>query len=307
MANVWDAIRKHQAEQKPVAAKPAPAQIAPATETPLPTDDKLPQEAPQAQAAPAGTAVSAASRKASKAGVLLKPASPKPMPRAGQNKDYSEQLVPYHDRGGLLAEEYRALRTNLLAQCASGRFCYVVTSAEAAEGKTVTCANLAFVLAERVDRTTLVVDCDFRRSGLSKLLNVPHHQGMADYLRGTATLDELIRPTELPNLFVLSCGKTKTDEVSELISRPEMETILTELRRRYDHVLIDTPPIAAVADAGMIGGLVGEALLVVRMNKTNKESVERAMNLLAAANVKPVGIVLTHRKYHIPKYIYRYS
>jgi polysaccharide biosynthesis transport protein len=220
---------------------------------------------------------------------------------------YSQVLMAHHDRGGAIAEEYRALRTNLLAQYPDERFCLLVTSAEAGEGKTVSTLNLSLVLAERQERRTIVVDGDLRKRTVAGLLHIDNAPGLTDVLRGAKRIADVIRPTAYPNLFVIPAGQSKQAEVGEILGRPELEEAVNELRRSYDYVLIDTPPITIASDAGMLGRTAGEALIVVRMNKTRRESVDRAIGLLHAANVKPVGMILTHQRYYIPNYLYRYS
>ena len=219
----------------------------------------------------------------------------------------SEFLVVHHDRGGAISEEYRSMRTNLLAQHNDERFCYLITSANAGEGKTVTCLNLSLVMTERVDCRTVVIDCDLRKGKMAKLLGAQASPGVADLLRGSATLEECIQPICCSNLFFVPAGKVRSNEVGELVGRPELDEIVSELRRRYDYVIFDTPPINVASDAGMLGKAVGNALLVVRMNSTRRESIEKSIRLLHAANVKLSGIILTHRKYYIPNYLYRYS
>ena len=272
MAHVWDAMKKYEAEQ-----------------------------AEQGGAGEAGGPPEAEPRPAAE------PKGKPPVATMGSNGRYSEVLVAHHDRGSEITEEYRALRTSLLAQCPDERFCYLVTSSDVSEGKTVTCLNLALVMAERIDRRTIVVDCDLRKGKMAGLMNVEGNPGMAELLRGSAGLNDCVQSTSYPNLFFLPAGKAEWPEVGELIGRPELHEIVAELRRRYDYVIFDTPPVNTVSDAGMLGGATGEALLVVRMNKTRRESVDKAIRLLHAANVKIAGIVLTHRKYYIPNYLYRYS
>ncbi len=271
MANVWDALKKHKAEE--------------ASEAP---------EVPRGPAAerPVGTAVSPASR---------------PPQALGSADGYSPVVVAYHDRGGKLTEAYRALRTNLLAQNPTGRFCYLVTSALPDEGKTVTCLNLGIVMAERVDHRTIIVDGDLRKGRIAKLLSGQPTPGLAELLRGEIELSDVIRPTAVPSLFYIPAGKAEQHEAGELMGRPKVEETITQLRRQYDFVIIDAPPINVISDAGMLGRATGEALLVVRMHRTHRETVERAVGLLHAADVKPAGIVLTHQKYIIPNYLYRYS
>jgi capsular exopolysaccharide synthesis family protein len=220
---------------------------------------------------------------------------------------FSEVLVAHHDRGSAIAEEYRALRTSLLAQCPDERFCYLVTSAEMGEGKTITCLNLSLVMAERTDRLTVLVDCDLRRGKIAGHISADPSPGMADLLRGTVSLREAVQKTVYPNLFFLPAGHAEPDEVGEIIARSGTEEVISQLRRQYDYVILDTPPINAASDAGMFGRAAGEALLVVRLGKTRRESVDKAIRLLHSANVKMSGIVLTRRKYYIPNYLYRYS
>ena len=308
MANVWEAMKRRQAE---VAAKVeaedeliglrepddepddgalidielmAKPDKAPPDDTPEPMDSPPRSDQPLPSPAP----------------------SAEPGVTCG-DMTFSGSIVAHHDRGGGIAEEYRALRTSLLARSTNGKFSYIITSAETDEGKTVTCLNLAVVLAERAERSTIIIDGDLRKGTIARMLGVPRGPGMTDLLRGQTTLKEVIHPTVYPNLFFLPSGKAETDEIGGLLSRMERDEIFNDICRLYDYVIVDTPPINIAADAGVLGQSVGEALMVVRMNKTRQESVEKAIRLLHAANVDLSGLVLTHRKYYIPNYLYRYS
>lgn len=219
---------------------------------------------------------------------------------------YSNALVAWHERGGKISEQYRALRTHLLAQYKDKPFALVVTSALGGEGKTVTCLNLAFTLGMAVDRRTIVVDCDFRRQGSRSMLSGHTGPGLADVLRGEAAISDAIKPTTMSNVSVIHPGSTSADEVGGLVSRVEMEELVCQLRKDYDYVLFDTPPINILSDASSVGRLAGDALLVVRMNRTRRESVHEAIRRLSAVDVRLMGMVLTHQRYYIPNYLYRY-
>ncbi len=279
MANVWNAMKKHKDEKGALPSQEASAAVAAGgvSATPLTTPTPVVAMSPQQSVDQV------------------------------KGNGYSPLLLAYHDRGGKVAEEYRALRTNMLAQCNDRKFCYLVTSSQPDEGKTITCLNLGIVMAERVDRRTVIVDCDLRKGKAAKLLGAAPNPGVAEVLRGQATLKDVVQATALPNLFFIPTGKADHHEVGEIMGRPELDELVEQLRRQFDYVLFDTPPVNIASDAGMLGKATGEALLVVRMNKTRRESVDRAVALLHAANVKPVGIILTHQKYHIPNYLYRYS
>lgn len=323
MANVWEAMKKHQQEQAAAeAAQSQQVNAAPQADAPTqgPADQgNVPAEPgpmPQAQKqvhepTPGEKPVQApAERPARIASVLpttIKAAQATTGTAHVQQTKYAPCLMASHDRGGWVCEEYRSLRTNLLAKCGERGFCYLVTSSEPGEGKTVTIGNLGLVLAERVNQNTLLIDGDLRKRRLAELLGLKRSPGLAEYLRGQASLKEIIQPTSQPNLSMIASGVADHDEVAKLLGRPELGKIIADVRRMFDHVLIDTPPINSVSDAGIIGHFCNEALMVIRMNKTRRESVERALALLHSASIKPVGMVLTHRRYYIPKYLYRYA
>ncbi len=265
--------------------------------------------------------------------------------RAGEDPTVSARIghsvVAWHDRGGQIAEQYRAVRTSLLAHyeekekkgngkgAENGRskdkissFCLLVTSAERGEGKTVTCANLGVVLAEQSCRT-VIVDCDLRTAGLAKVFGLENSPGLTDVIchraqangaplaasdppRQPAELEQVIQDTGIHNLSVIAAGSAKPDEISTLLGRPELHDIIRELKARFDVVLLDTPAVNVVSDVGMLRQLDGEALLALRMNHTRRESVERAIRLLKSVQINIAGVVLTHQKYYIPKFLYRW-
>ena len=240
------------------------------------------------------------------------PRTAKPLPhrsvkvdKALADKTFSELLVAHHDRGGEIAEEYRALRTSLIAQAGGERFCYMITSSQPGEGKTVTTINLGLALAEWADKRTILVDFNMRNGRkMARMLKGKIGPGMAELLRGTATLEEVIQTTPYENLFFISAGDVRPGEIGNLVSHGELEELVIDLRRIYDFVIFDTPAINQIADAGMLGLSAGEALLVVRMYKTRRESVETAIRLLEASNVKFGGVILTDRKHFIPDWLY---
>jgi len=204
----------------------------------------------------------------------------------------SETLLPHHDRGGRIADAYRALRTNLLARCGEQGFCSLVTSARPGEGKTLTAANLALVLAECVTQNVLLIDADLRRPRVAGLMGLPSAPGLAEWIRGEATLRQVLQPTTYKNLSVIAAGSASPGDVAELLARPPVHTLLAEAKRLFTHVLIDTPPIH-LSDVGTLGQVCRQALLVVRAGRTRQEDVTRAVALLHAANIQPAGMVLT--------------
>lgn len=255
VANVYDAMKKSQAQQ---AARRPPGQ---------------PEGEAWAGAAAAGPTQ------------LYRP----PLGRCARNV-----VIPY-DPAGRIAEEYRALRDNLCCQFREKKFCLLVTSAEPREGKTLTCLNLAFALAEDRDRRTVVVDCNLRRPQVAALLRTAAAPGVADVLRRAATLADVTWNTMAPNLFAIPAGRAVAYEVGDLLRSPVLDDVVADLRHQFDYVLVDSPPIRVAPDVGFLGRAATQALLVVRLRKTRRPSVSRAIALLHAANIKPLGLALTCR------------
>lgn len=228
-------------------------------------------------------------------------------PAAKADARFAETAVVHGERGSMISEQYRIMRTNLMAKFEGGRFCTMITSAEANEGKSVTTVNLALAMAELQEGRTLIVDCDLRKGRLAKLAGVAQTPGVTEILHSRATLRDCLRSTGVSNLDVLPAGQLAPQEVGELLGRPELAELICNLRRQYEFILVDTPPVNMVSDVGMIGRCANEALMVVRMNRTSREAVNKAMRLLRAVNVNVCGLALTHQKYFIPGYLYKYS
>jgi len=308
VGNVWDAIKRHQTEQRAKAGRTPQPPAAPAEKTP---DGEAPAAGPPDPEQPRGVAahVRAAVEKEAERPQRPRPEKPK-VEAAPSPEGYDASLVVHCERGGRISEEYRKLRETLLGHANGGKLCFMITSPRKGDGKSVTSANLALVLSEISDRRIALVDFDMRQGTLGKLLNAPASPGMSELLRGEAKLPEVIQPTAHPNLFLIPAGTIVGDEAAEITGRGDLEGIVASLRRKYDYVLLDTPPINQCSEAKTLGRQVGDALLVVKMNsrRSSRDHVQDAIGHLHAANVDVTGVVLTHRTSGgRADYPYRYS
>lgn len=191
------------------------------------------------------------------------------------------------------AEGYRRLKGNLKALAPEVTLqVMVVTSAVEGEGKTVTAANLACVFAEEEGRQVVLVDADFRNPRLHELLIVDNQHGLSDYLQGGTMLEMVLQRSRLPNLWVIPAGRAPSDPV-ELFDGKRAEDLVARLRRDYDYVIIDTPAISEYADAGLLGPKTDGALLVVRLNHTDRDHAKKGHDMLRQAGVKVVGCVVS--------------
>lgn len=199
------------------------------------------------------------------------------------------------------AEAYRVLRTNLLYAQTSGPLkTLVVTSPEAADGKTTTAVNLSVAFAQQGLRV-LLVDCDLRRPGLATALGVPSGPGVTDLLLGEAELPDGIYETRVSRLDVLPCGTSRTD-AAELLGSPQMRALIDRLSGDYDLVVMDTPPVLAASDAVVLAARADGVLLVLRAGETDRGAAQYALQQLTGVRARVVGGVLNDPDAKLARY-----
>jgi capsular exopolysaccharide synthesis family protein len=190
------------------------------------------------------------------------------------------------------AEAYRSLRTSVkfLSLDISVKT-ILVTSAAASEGKTVTAANLAAVLAQRGDRV-LLVGADLRRPRVHRLFGAPQSPGLTTVLLGDASPASAIYAVdEVPGLHVMAPGSTPPNP-AELLDSSRTRDLFALIADTYDSVIIDAPPVLPVTDAQILAGLADGVLLVVAYRETSRRGLARAIELLGQVDAPLVGSVL---------------
>jgi capsular exopolysaccharide synthesis family protein len=166
----------------------------------------------------------------------------------------------------------------------------MISSALSEEGKTTTSANLAVVCALEGKRV-LLIDCDLRRPRLHKVFRVPRDPGVAQVLRADLSASVAVRDTFISGLSILPAGRY-TDPFADFLGSDRMRELLRTLSEQFDLVIVDTPPVLAVADAAAIGPLADGVLFVVAAGTTNRRAVEQALGQLASAGARVIGAVL---------------
>lgn len=204
----------------------------------------------------------------------------------------SGALIMYHDPRSLHAEQYRSCRTNLTAlNRRGGAWSIVITSSKKGEGKSVTAANLGACLAELPGTKVCLIDTDFRSPSQAGVFGVENSPGLADLIEDRASFKEVMHETVIPNLHMMGAG-TEPRSPAEVLGGERFGNLIGELKRRYTWILLDTPPVNPYTDACVLTAQCNGALLVVRMEETNKELVQRSMQNLARAGGKVLGIFL---------------
>jgi capsular exopolysaccharide synthesis family protein len=192
----------------------------------------------------------------------------------------------------IIAEQYRVASTRLLLMTAEKKHVVtLVASSIMGEGKTTTAVNLAYVLAHDLKKATLLIDCDFKRPMVHEYMDISVEPGLSEAMLGRDILDNCIHHYEGIPLSILPCGDPKVRPAS-ISGIQYVKQILPELRTRYDHVILDGPPILTLADVNVLGSLADQVILVVRAGLTSLEMVRKAVKQLNV-NSDEIGVVLT--------------
>ncbi len=214
-------------------------------------------------------------------------------------------IVTQHDPKSPVSEAYRTLRTNFqFATIKRPVRTLMVTSAVPGEGKTTTAVNLAVTMADCGMRV-LVVDTDLRRPNVHRVLRMERGPGLADVLRGEASLPSVIRKTRVENLWIISSGRVPPNP-SELMGSERMAKLMAQLGADFDLVVCDAPSVLVVTDPVLLATHVDTTIIVVAVNRARRETVQRAHRLLQTASAEIAGVVLNGLEASRRHYYYYY-
>ena len=198
------------------------------------------------------------------------------------------------------SEAYRSLRTQIqYSRSEKPVQTILVSSPGPGEGKSTSVTNLAITMAQMGSKTILV-DSDLRRPVLHSLFDLKRDVGLSNYLVGRAEIEEVIRPTSVDNLYLISCGILPPNP-SELLGSKRMQELIQQLKSEYDYVLFDSPPLIAVTDAVVMAPWVDGVVLVLRSGKTDRDAAVRAFELLRNVKANVLGTLLNDV---LPSYMY---
>ncbi len=191
----------------------------------------------------------------------------------------------------IFAEAFRSIRTNLqfLPQNESSRI-ISVTSSVSGEGKTTIVAKLGEIISQ-TNKKVIVLDLDLRKASVHKEFDLPNNIGMSNYLTGQNSLNEVIKKTSNEFVDVITTGPLPPNP-SELILNENMKNILDELKKSYDYILIDTPPVGLVTDALILMNYSDITFTIVRANYTRKEFIKNLDRLAKEHSHNHVGMIL---------------
>jgi capsular exopolysaccharide synthesis family protein len=221
-----------------------------------------------------------------------------------------------HEGHSPASEAYRILRTNIFSESPGAPLkSLLVTSPEPGTGKSTVSANLAVTLAES-GRTVILIDADLRRPRIHTAFGLPNETGLStllssegdvgDPLQRTQRRESALQKATYPRLRVLTSGPLPSNPTG-LLGSDGMRALIAELAGDADIVVIDSPPILAVADATILAPMLDGVLLVTARDQSTGNRAQRALQLLDKAGARPLGLVFNRAQRRAEDYYYRYS
>ena len=191
------------------------------------------------------------------------------------------------------AEVYRILKANIeFNQADREANSYTLVSGGPGEGKSTTLNNLAYTYAKSGARV-LVVDADLRRPSQHRFFDIDNSVGLADYIQHKAELEAIIKPTKLENLSFIPSGKLPQDDAG-ILNSPRMGSLISQLKKQYDIVFLDSPPILGVSDASMLVSEVDNTIMVVQHRRFPRGMLQRVKQTVTHVGGNLIGVVLNN-------------
>lgn len=216
---------------------------------------------------------------------------------------HEKARVAINDKDRQVAESFRTLHSSLKLNNES-KFAQamLVTSSVPGEGKSFTSTNLALTFAAHGERT-LILDCDLRMPNVHKSLELENKKGVIDVCVNETPLDDVIQKDVHPNCDILTTGG-RAKNPTQILSSKNFERMVAELRKRYDRIVFDTPPLAAVSDALIILPLVDGILFTIKFNKVKRSAARHNARRLLESNIPVFGAVLNNLSLSVSGYYY---
>jgi capsular exopolysaccharide synthesis family protein len=212
-------------------------------------------------------------------------------PASDDSKRPKIELISYRDPHSIQAESYRSIRTTLLVSFPPGKIKAILfTSPLAREGKSTTVCNLGITLAEASKRV-IIVDTDLRKPKQGQFFGSGGGPGLTRYLSSNIEPGDIIRQTEIPNLSFINAGPLPANPI-ELLASEKMDNLVAFLKRSFDFIMFDTPPILAVSDALALGPMTDGIVLIGRGGQTPIAAMKQAKQRLDAHKLRCLGVIL---------------
>lgn len=222
--------------------------------------------------------------------------------KEGETESEKDLIVQKRGRS-TSAEAFRSIRTNLLLSSADHKPAVIlITSPGPYEGKSLISINLALIIAQTSERV-LLIDGDMRKPRIYNVFGLSDSKGLSTLLTGHSDIKEVVFESDVPNLYILPSGP-RPPNPAELLGSTKMSEILTELRKRFEYIIIDSPPLIAVTDSAVLSKTVDGVVMVLKAGQTTKELAKRASKNLREINAKIIGAILNNVDFERDRYYY---
>jgi capsular exopolysaccharide synthesis family protein len=217
---------------------------------------------------------------------------PSAQKEARSNKDMD--LICHQNPGVRIAEAFRSIRTSVIFSSPEDRplKTVLVTSTIPQEGKSSISVNLATVFAQKNEQA-IIVEADMRKHRLAATFGLDNKEGLSSFLAGTAGLEQIIKKTAVPNLSLIPAGPVPPNP-AELLTSTKTKLLLEELNKKFDRIIIDSPPVLTVADTSILANVADGVIQVIRAGFVNLEAVLRTKQRLTEAKARIIGVILNN-------------
>lgn len=220
------------------------------------------------------------------------------------NRSVGRKLVVRTNPQSITTEQYRTIRTNInFSMPGPDTQTILFTSAAKEEGKSTTSCNMAIVFAEAGKRV-LLVDADMRRPTLHHTFQQTNKVGLSNLLLKKGRLQDSVKRSGVVGLDLLLCGQIPPNP-AELLSSPALDSLIEEMKEKYDLIIFDSPPLLSVTDSKILANKCDATVLVVNTGRSEKESVTKARDALVTSKAFIMGVVMNN--YEISKDTYYYQ
>ena len=217
-----------------------------------------------------------------------------PSARREAKKEEEIDLLSHKMLRSRITEAYRSIRTSIIFSSPQDKplKTILVTSTSPQEGKTTISINLGIIFAHANEKT-IIVEADLRKPRIATSFQMANKEGLSSFLAGTASLDNVIKNTFIPNLSVITSGP-KPPNPTELLISTKSAQLLEELKTRFDRIIIDSPPVISVADTVILANKVDGVIDVIRASFLNIDVILRGRQRLSEAKSRILGVILNN-------------
>jgi len=182
----------------------------------------------------------------------------------------------------------------------------MITSSISGEGKSTISTLLAITCAKYEMRNTLLIDFDLRRPNIHKIIGLAKEDGIAEILKGEVSIKETIKNTNIDNLKIITSGYLE-ESPTELLKLSRIKDLFEELKNNFETIIIDTPPVLPVSDSLILSSVADSTVIIIKVGKTKREIVKRAIDLLKDTGVDSINIIVNNYNNVLPYYYdYKY-